>query len=246
MLDELPEGQLVALKALSDDELGAKLDGCRPPRVPKLEWLAEWQLRGARDRDIMREAEAQRTKIAVLVMAGKSGKAVGEALVDLWALFDSSDRLPGVLPTLAALPGHLFWRLFAGLWSMCDDTWEQLDQLLPLLRRHRDYAPARRIGNQATHIRVWRGCSCSRIQGLSWTRHLTIAARFAEGHRGIPVPDPVVVSAMIPRSGVFLYDRGRGEGEVVLDPVELIDIEICQSVSNGSHSRPARRRASQA
>jgi hypothetical protein len=226
VLDKLPEEELGALKALSDEELGGRLDGCQPPQVPKLEWLAEWHLRGARDRNIAGQAEAHRAKIAALVTAGKSGKAVDEALIDLWALFDSSDRLPGVLPTLAGLPDRLFWRSFAGLWSMCDDTWEHLDQLLPLLRRHRDHAPARRLGNQATEIRVWRGCTCSRILGISWTRHLTIAAGFAEGHRGVPVPDPVVVSAFIPRSGVFLYNRSRGEGEVVLDPAELIDIEV--------------------
>lgn len=65
---------------------------------------------------------------------------------------------------------------------------------------------------------VYRGCSRERVRGLSWTLDEKVAQSFARGHRGIPVPDPVVVCGEIGRKHVFGVFNDRDESEIVLDP----------------------------
>src|SRR3954454_25388790 len=63
-----------------------------------------------------------------------------------------------------------------------------------------------------------------RVRGLAWTTNRAIAARFALGHRGIAVPNPVICKARC--SAIFMRPRGRGEREAILDPAHLKAIEV--------------------
>lgn len=73
---------------------------------------------------------------------------------------------------------------------------------------------------------VYRGCSRARVEGLSWTTDFELVRGFANGHRGIPVPKPVVAKANICKDGIFAIFRSRAESEIVLDPDELFGIKI--------------------
>jgi hypothetical protein len=72
-------------------------------------------------------------------------------------------------------------------------------------------------------ILIYRGCSRSRVKGASWTTDINVAKAFAEGHRGIAVPDPVIASLRVPKSSIIGYYTARKESEVVISPWE------CQS-----------------
>jgi hypothetical protein len=82
----------------------------------------------------------------------------------------------------------VFWESFARCWSVCDDTWDYLPELLELLRPHRRWAPARRFLGRRS--RVYRGCDQSEIRGISWSTSRAVAEKFAHGHRGIRSPNP--------------------------------------------------------
>jgi hypothetical protein len=56
---------------------------------------------------------------------------------------------------------------------------------------------------------------------MSWTLSRTVAEEFARGHRHIPVPDPVIVEAMVPDDAVFFTSDERQETELVLDPCKV-------------------------
>jgi hypothetical protein len=52
------------------------------------------------------------------------------------------------------------------------------------------------------------------------------AREFARGHRGIPVREPVVASALIPKDHIFFVSDERQEKEVVLNPRRLREVII--------------------
>ena len=54
--------------------------------------------------------------------------------------------------------------------------------------------------------------------GVSWTTVKTVAARFAVGHRFLPVPDPTIAAALVPKLAVFSVQLERKEREVIIDP----------------------------
>src|SRR5689334_15517717 len=89
-------------------------------------------------------------------------------------LFNSQDRLSGLLPLLTEMPAETFWRVLRYEWNMCDATWSWQKELLALMRRHAASAPIR----DSRDLIVYRGCSRARVKGLAWTTNQTVAARF--------------------------------------------------------------------
>jgi hypothetical protein len=78
-------------------------------------------------------------------------------------------------------------------------------------------------------ITVYRGASRSRIDGaISWTTDIEVAQRFAHGHRGIAVPDPVVATGTINKFDVFLATNERQESEILGLPrdVKIADADL--------------------
>lgn len=148
----------------------------------------------------------------------------------------SHNRLPALLDETLLAPDAVFWRVFLHWWGDCDRTWEHQEILLCELRVRRAaaFSPAesssaadkkffRKLPDPVT---VYRGCSRERIDGLSWTVDLEVARGFARGHRFIPVPDPVVAKSTIGKAHIFAVFNTRKEGEVLLDPDELADMEV--------------------
>jgi hypothetical protein len=184
---------------------------------------------------VMRAHKAARTRKADAALAAyKAGEGTAEAAVDAIShramLCDSHERLSVLLRRLYCAPREIFWPVFLDYWSVCDVTWWYQDWLISTLRQH---APAilpdaeQKIFNALPErVQVFRGCSRARIKGVSWTTERRIAEGFARGHRGIPVPDPVVVTGMIGKRDIFATNDDRNEHEVILDPYRLQELSV--------------------
>lgn len=148
---------------------------------------------------------------------------------------DSQTRLPFLLNIVDSLPASVAWPIVLCGWSMCDDTWPFRTRLLEILRRLQSEAPSRTyMDNDNTalfcglpsKITVWRGCSRERVRGVAWTLSKETAESFAVGHRGIPVPDTVVASAIVPKEAVFFVESCRQEEELVVDSRRLSQLKV--------------------
>ncbi len=128
-----------------------------------------------------------------------------EKIVECSLLLDSGTRLGGTLPLLAASPVSVFASAFVEIWPQCDSTWGHTTELLRLFRHHSLRYAVDSLPNVLT---VYRGCSRPRIKGISWALSRDVAKKFADGHRGMRVPDPVVVTATVERNHVFARFAG--------------------------------------
>lgn len=116
-------------------------------------------------------------------------------------------------------------QLFAYGWSGCDSTWHWQDELRAWLKsvHHIDFAeflePDSRLWFEGLPetLEIWRGCSRGREHGLSWTVSRHIALSFTKGHRGIPVPNPVLLRAKVAKSKILFATNDREEEEVLVD-----------------------------
>jgi hypothetical protein len=99
-------------------------------------------------------------------------------------------------------------------WLECrsdwDDNYEPLDFLSPKDKAAFESLPK--------HIRIYRGCSLPRVYGFAWTTDLLVAERFAKGHRGVGVPDPVIASFRVPKAAIIGYYTDREESEAFIEP----------------------------
>jgi hypothetical protein len=77
-----------------------------------------------------------------------------------------------------------------------------------------------------SQVPVFRGCSASRVRAIAWTTSRAVAEGFARGHRGIPVPEPVVASAIIPKEHIFFVTDKWAQREIVLNPRRLRKILV--------------------
>jgi hypothetical protein len=179
-------------------------------------------------------AAARRARAAIQKFKpGHDTSAALEAISDRIILEDSNTRLFRLLLLTGNAPAELFWSALLDTWCNCDETWCEQPMLLPIMRKHgipsRDIlgAEARSFFDALSDpVRVWRGCSRSRVEGISWTIDRKIADGFAHGHRFIPVLEPVVAEASINKNAVFFAVVDRKESEVVLDPAHLRDVQV--------------------
>jgi hypothetical protein len=150
-----------------------------------------------------------------------------EAIIEYAHMFGSAMRLPALLKLLADAPPAVFWKVFLRQWPGLDGTWAHRDVLLDLVRRNALAASPRAFfdENQAAFyvslsatVMVYRGSSTERAGGLAWTTSRAMAENFARGHRGLPVPDPVIVATKVPRDAILAVFIERDEAEVVIDP----------------------------
>jgi hypothetical protein len=125
-------------------------------------------------------------------------------------------------------------RISRGL-ECCDATWECHNELIEFLElmeclnggddmRPIDYLNPEdkaAFASLPKHIRIYRGCSLSCVYGFSWTTDRKIAEAFAQGHRGVSVPDPVIASLRIPKHRVLAFYTSRKENEIVVEPSDI-------------------------
>lgn len=192
---------------------------------------AGWRRKAAKARAL--KAAATRKARAALQGYSCGGETLEAAIaaVSRRARFcDSHERLFIMLQHIYHAPREVFWPVFLDMWDVCDATWDVQDLLLGALREH---APAilsdeeRGIFDTLPDpVRVFRGCSRERVEGVSWTTERRVAEGFAHGHRFIPVPDPVVATAMIAKDSIFLANNERNEHEVLLDPDGLQGLSV--------------------
>jgi hypothetical protein len=72
------------------------------------------------------------------------------------------------------------------------------------------------------YFTVWRGQRVGDPIGCAWSLDRSIAERFARGasYRA-PIANPQVIEVRIPRGIILAYLTGRGESEVIINPVDL-------------------------
>ncbi len=139
----------------------------------------------------------------------------------------SDDRLEILWGLTLAWPPALASEAYQRFYSGCDDTWYMRATLLERLREigfgqpHKEPDDIAFFESLPDRVKVWRGCSASRVRGLSWTTARDTALRFARGHRMIQVPNPTLASAVIPKTAIFFVVTNRKESEIILDPRRL-------------------------
>ena len=138
----------------------------------------------------------------------------------------SDRRLGAMLQELRTVADPaIFWRVFQETWSSCDDTSKYRDELVAELYSRQPMVQFLRAGNRlffdalSDEFIAYRGCDRSKQQGVSWTTNSQVAEKFALGHRGISVPDPVVVCVAVRKSDILAVDTARGEDEILVDVV---------------------------
>jgi hypothetical protein len=176
----------------------------------------------------MHKAEWQdslRDKVWQAIREGRSQRTVYQRFSDYALSLNSQDRMPNLIDLWAELQPPTFWRAMRAWWNMCDCSWDYGDAVLNLLRRHAATAPARKNRQGTNETAIYRGCSRSRILGVSWTTDIEVARGFARGHRHIPITDPVIASAVVSRDGIFMRINSRKEREVLVDPAGLSNVQ---------------------
>jgi hypothetical protein len=195
-----------------------------PPAVRDL--IADWEKLRCRDLKELRECrdDAQFAEFAVTY---------------LFRYFGSADRLPAMLELLKGRSRAVVFRVFLEVWPNCDDTWAHKEAILRCLRPEESsdsclqyFSPAVQgfIETLPDVITVYRGCSRSRANGLSWTLDPEVARSFATGHRNIRVNDPVIVTAEVEKKSIlapFLDDRC--EAELLCEPTRITKIDDFRS-----------------
>lgn len=156
-------------------------------------------------------------------------EAIRDTVKQLFGIgVNSHDRLWRMLNETIGHGWRTFFPIFEETYSSCDATWHDRKQLLDALRCNHDergWEPPG-IRKLPEIVTVYRGCSRGRVRGVSWTTGRNVAERFAFGHRGIRVPNPVIASAIIPREHVFAVINNRSEKEVILDPKRLRQLKV--------------------
>jgi len=149
---------------------------------------------------------------------GDKKPTAAEAKAFLFGFGVESERRADEFCDLAtSLRRPAFWQVFADIWTSCDGTHHLQDRLLYLLKAKGPAPETDFFQTLPDEVTVYRGCSRERVEALAWSIDLTVAQAFARGHRGIRVPDPVIASAVVPRSMVLFATDDRGEKEVLID-----------------------------
>ena len=145
----------------------------------------------------------------------------------------SADRLGTMVRAIfddGPLDPDVFWPVFLKTWPSCDATWDWRGPLLTLLRAAQKKRPAIHymkgdsidlFNGLPDPTPIYRGCSASRVRGISWTIERSIALRFKRGHRFITVPTPVLAEAVVRKDAIFCTIARRNESEVLIDPRRL-------------------------
>jgi hypothetical protein len=160
---------------------------------------------------------------------------------------DSQDRIAELVPLIEHETPKIFWKLFIDIWPTCDAAWEWQKVLAVLFRRvgpcpieylHADAGFKvdgeffEEFWDLPEQLTLYRGSSRSRIKGaISWTTDEDIAKKFAHGHRGIRVSDPVIATATINKADIFAATNERSEREVLCLP-RIVNVQAFVSPNN--------------
>jgi hypothetical protein len=156
------------------------------------------------------------------------------AAISYLGRLSSEKRTEKMLSMVRDRPQEEFWRIFLEVWSVCDNTWKSRQPLLHRLQNASAELSAIPYFSDACRaffhslpadVTVYRGCSKQRINGLSWSIDPVVAQGFARGHRGIPVPEPVLVTALAKKNQIFAVTNDRQEYEVICVPSQILQVD---------------------
>jgi hypothetical protein len=155
-----------------------------------------------------------------------------EAILELVIRSDSGNRAGAMAHCfITEQRPEVVWPVFLQWWNHCDATWDwrmPFRAILTTQMRKRDGTdhPAAPWMSEEDlefyrslpdEITLYRGCARKQVKGLAWSTDRKAAERFAHGHRGIEVPDPVLAETIFPTEKVFAVFTNRNENEVVID-----------------------------
>jgi len=165
-------------------------------------------------------AERERTIAAFLADPPLDAEA---ALAFLWGPHggSSAERAHLVADWAWSLPedaaaGRTFWTVVQQMWPSFDRI--PHDSFAGLFAEYADqWSPNPGLMSLPRRMTAYRGQSADNAAGLSWTLARTVAVEFAQGHRGLEVPNPVVLERAITRDDVVMaFFEERAEAEIVL------------------------------
>jgi hypothetical protein len=120
----------------------------------------------------------------------------------------------------------------ARIWIDLVDEWTCFDRIdhdayERLLERIKAHRPASITASiPPAPVAVFRGQSGLARPGLSWTTNPQVARRFALGHRGIAVANPVVLRRIVRPEEIAFTSNDRREAEVVIFTGEGIALPV--------------------
>lgn len=152
------------------------------------------------------------------------------AVLDWMGLLNSQERIGELVPffTETRLTNEEFWRIFLGIWCICDAAYDWSDELADLFFCHgpcpSHLLPDRKFYDSLPQeLTIYRGADRECIDGaISWTTDVNVAERFARGHRFILNPDPVV--AVATKNKIYAATNNRNESEVLCIWPDIIDV----------------------
>jgi hypothetical protein len=216
---------------------------CRSMRAaPQLHSVDQWMhlISGSTKNSLQRakrnfRRRQRRTfmRAVAIVESGTPQQAV-EAAHGSLSLYGSAERTELLVLLLRKCSPDVFWPVFLNLFSSCDASWPHIAELRRSARSSKPASAAEYLSGAALarfkrmpdRIRVYRGCSLARVEGLSWTTHTAVAESFAHGHRGIRVPNAVIATGTISKNEIYGLIVDRDEGEVLLEPTLLGGLKI--------------------
>jgi hypothetical protein len=128
------------------------------------------------------------------------GHAKIEAVREYVAPFTDHDCIGALVPLFEHEPHDVFWPCFALVWPRHWSNFKWNARLWSAMRR---VGPHHSVQCLPETVVVYRGCSRSRIAGITWTTDPMTALGFALGHGDILVPNPCVAVAQIKRREAY-------------------------------------------
>jgi hypothetical protein len=155
---------------------------------------------------------------ALMKVRRAQGFAKIAAMCEYISMFRHSDCIAALVPLFEHEPHEVFWPFFATVWPMYYSEFHWNERLFVAMQR---VGPHHSINRLPANIIVYRGCSRSRVTGLSWTTNSMTALGFALGHGDVVVPNPVVAVASIKRSEAYwCVGNECGEYHVISRPTK--------------------------
>jgi hypothetical protein len=157
-----------------------------------------------------------------------------EAMNELLVRYDSGNRAGAMANGfMTERRPEVVWPVFLQWWNQCDATWDWRMPVRAILTATMQMNSGDGTDHPATpwmsegdlefyrslpdEITLYRGCSRKHVKGLAWSTDRAAAEKFAHGHRGFTVSDPVVAETIFPKEKVFAVFTSRNENEVVID-----------------------------
>lgn len=153
-----------------------------------------------------------------------------EARKQIYRYSDSYSACGDVLRLLDCLDRDEWLTLIGEEWTRFDNIRLHLPELrkvlgtsgpLPQMMTAEEYAAYDALGNTVT---CYRGCDKSYLQGASWSLDRSVANCFPFTNR-YRVPNPVLVTAQVKKSGILALKFARNESEIITFSARRLKVE---------------------